>query len=106
LRCRLQIEAANGGAWPVSLMEWRRVCRAFGLRIVWIRARCGSRFRGALVGSDVLVRWTRRPGAAEAVLAHEVAEWLLRAELRERERLEAGCCPHLVAEMVGATPTS
>ncbi|OGF05238.1 MAG: hypothetical protein A2W00_04635 [Candidatus Eisenbacteria bacterium RBG_16_71_46] len=74
-RCMVEIKRANGGPWPETFCEWRRVCRRFGISLLLVRA-CGS-FRAWQVEDVLIIRYTPRWDRMHPWIAHEVTEWLL-----------------------------
>jgi hypothetical protein len=95
--CVAVICRANRGIWPASSCEWRRVLRRLGLRLVPVRSRPGASWRGKLAGDLIMVRWVLPPERLWPVLAHEVAEWLLRTDGHAEELVCPGVHRHQVA---------
>lgn len=78
-RCVRTICHANGGAWPSTLMEWRRVCRRFNITLKLVRGCPG--FTALLLDDLIIVRYSHDCGRVHPWIAHEVSEFLLRSDI-------------------------
>lgn len=94
------IRGANRGSWPLTLMEWARVCDAYELRLRFLDERmlfgraaaCGSTICIYVGGDD----WAQILPA----LCHEVAECLLDREGEPAFNTSGLLSRHQVAQLV------